>query len=763
MSILSSWTNRLVQLLRRPRSSPVFKRLLASFLAMLILPFATLLFNYLYARQLLRQENLNYQNAVLVQAQMMVDEKLQSLQQFSLDMQNDQTISDFLMSNNLFGSELQMEIWHLSQYLGGYAATYRELCQCFLYSIHYDYLISSLSADSGVSSQVIRLDSDALNQQLQQLLLEPRQFCRYAVLRDGSSSALVMLHSVPLWSTGHTENGTICLLIDTDGLFRNIAEMGELQAGLVCLLDENGQVIVSTGDNELQSSLDDALALGEGFLEIGGSQYTVSTVESKLNEWKYLSIQPQHAVVPRLRFTRNLSLGIFVLVLVIGIAAYLLSRKNYRPLENLMAVLRRQSGLLREQADSDENEFHFIERSVQDMSASIGVVRGLLQDELPRIQEGMLLQLLRNAVTDYPSFTQTLEDMGILLPYHRFGVVVLRQQESDDFEEQAIVNVIVKEQLVKIMPPSIPFATVGVQSDMMVIILNSDAEDFEARAAAAMQALADSLRSEFSRMVEIYISRIVDTIEKIPHAYYTAAQAKQARPGGGVTLLSQQPPVRVEQSLDEIATPLRNYIATGDTERALALLQNRYHHGVEGRPTPSHTLRGYYVALLNLITGSYTPEEEISLLPDGSDPLAILFVQQTAAEMEKTVETVTRNLCEAVQHNQKTHATQLTEQILAFLRQEYANSELTLSYVADHFYITSSYLSTFFKENVGDTFLNYLTRLRIDRAKELIRSTNLPMGEIATRVGYASGNTFTRIFKKMEGITPTQYRESGQK
>ena len=97
----------------------------------------------------------------------------------------------------------------------------------------------------------------------------------------------------------------------------------------------------------------------------------------------------------------------------------------------------------------------------------------------------------------------------------------------------------------------------------------------------------------------------------------------------------------------------------------------------------------------------------------------------------------------------------VTEQILDFLQLEYANSELTLSYVADRFYITSSYLSAFFKENV--------TRLRIDHAKKLICTTNLPMGVIAVQVGYASGNTFTRIFKKAEGITPSQYRESSLK
>ena len=764
MPTIPKWVNRLKGRVQRPHSGPVFNRLLASFLAMLVLPFATLLFNYLYARQLLRQENLNYQNAVLVQAQMMVDEKLQSLQQFALDMQNDQTISSFLTSKNLSGSELQMEIWHLSQYLSGYAATYRELCECFLYSIHYDYLISARSADSGVSSQVIRMDSWELNRQLQQLLLEPRQFCRYSVLRDGESSALVMLHSVPLWSTGRAEDGTICLLIDTDGLFRNIAEMKELQSGLVCLLDESGQVIVSTGDESLQQSLSQAVALGEGFLSIGGTRYTVSTVKSALNGWSYLSIQPQHVMLARLRFTRNLSLGIFAVVLALGVAAaYLLSRRNYRPLENLMAALRRQSGLLREQADGDENEFHFIERSVQNMTASMGAVRGLLQDELPRIQEGMLLQLLRNAVTDYDAFGQTLAEMGILLPYHKFGVVVIRQPENENFEEQAIVNVIVKDQLVKLMPPAIPFATVGVQSDMLVVILNSDVENFEQQVAGIMQTLADTLRSEFSRILDIYVSRVVTGIQRVPHAYYTAAQVQASRPGGTVLLLSQQAPARVEQSLDEIATPLRNYIATGDADRARKLLQNRYHYGVEGRALASHALRGYYVGLLNLILSAYTPEEGISVLPDGADPMAALFVQPTAAEMENTVEQVAESLCRAVQNNQKTHAAQLTDQILAFLQKEYANSELTLSYVADHFYITSSYLSTFFKENVGDTFLNYLTRLRIDHAKNLIRTTNLPMGEIATKVGYASGNTFTRIFKKTEGITPTQYRESSQK
>ncbi|MBS6234976.1 MAG: AraC family transcriptional regulator [Clostridiales bacterium] len=759
------WMGRLSKRLGISHTGPVFYRLLASFLAMLLLPLATLLFNYIYARGLLRQENLNYQNALLVQAQMIVDEKLQGLQLFAQDMSSDGVISGFLTSDDLTGNELQMTLWELSRHLQSYSASYRELCEPYFYSIHYDCLVGVNSADSRVTEQVIRMESDVLNEQLQQLLFQPRQFCRYATLRDGVDSELVMVHSVPLWSTGRAADGTICLVIDTEGVFRNIAEMEELQAGLVCLLDENGKVIISAGDDTLLAQLPEAAALGEGLLEKKAARYTVSTANSALNDWQYISIQPEHAVIPRLVFIRNLSLGIFALLLLLGVgAAWILSRHNYRPVENLMDVLRQQSGVLREQTDSGESEFSLIERSVNDITESMGAVRILLQDELPRIQEGMLLQLLRNAVTDYETFEKTLSEMGILLPYRMYAVAVIRQSgpNSVNFEEQAIVNVIAKEQLVKLMPSMIAYATVGVQSDMLVVILNSNVEDFEKQVVNALQTLEDRLRSEFSRMVTIHLSRVVSSIERVPHAYYTASQTQAARPTG-VIQLSQQPPARVEQGVEEVAAPLKNYIATGDSEKALALLQARYRHGIKGNALAVHTLRGYYASLLNLISSAYTQEDDPLLMPDGSDPMALLFVQRTAAEMEQTVEIVVTHLCALVKENQKSHAVQLTEQILDFLQLEYANSELTLSYVADRFYITSSYLSAFFKENVGDTFLNYLTRLRIDHAKKLICTTNLPMGVIAVQVGYASGNTFTRIFKKAEGITPSQYRESSLK
>jgi len=64
-----------------------------------------------------------------------------------------------------------------------------------------------------------------------------------------------------------------------------------------------------------------------------------------------------------------------------------------------------------------------------------------------------------------------------------------------------------------------------------------------------------------------------------------------------------------------------------------------------------------------------------------------------------------------------------------------------------------------FKELVGQPMFGYLTSLRIQRARELLRETNLPIYEVASRVGYESDLAFTKSFKKHAGVTPTRFRK----
>jgi two-component system response regulator YesN len=85
--------------------------------------------------------------------------------------------------------------------------------------------------------------------------------------------------------------------------------------------------------------------------------------------------------------------------------------------------------------------------------------------------------------------------------------------------------------------------------------------------------------------------------------------------------------------------------------------------------------------------------------------------------------------------------------------------ELTLDDVSRVVNISSYYFSKVFKEETGENFIDYLTKLRIEAAKKLLKTTNKSMKEISAEVGYPDPNYFSRNFKKYTGKTPTDYQK----
>ena len=84
--------------------------------------------------------------------------------------------------------------------------------------------------------------------------------------------------------------------------------------------------------------------------------------------------------------------------------------------------------------------------------------------------------------------------------------------------------------------------------------------------------------------------------------------------------------------------------------------------------------------------------------------------------------------------------------------------DVSLDQAAEAMGMSSFYFSRFFRTSYNQTFLEYLTAYRIDRAVELLQQTDIPVREIAVRVGYTDANYFTKVFKRHLGVTPTEYR-----
>ena len=89
----------------------------------------------------------------------------------------------------------------------------------------------------------------------------------------------------------------------------------------------------------------------------------------------------------------------------------------------------------------------------------------------------------------------------------------------------------------------------------------------------------------------------------------------------------------------------------------------------------------------------------------------------------------------------------------------YTPSTFTLDDLAEKFFINKFYLSKIFKETYGTTVNNYLISKRITRAKQLLRFTDMTVDEVGAAVGMGDANYFSRMFRKVEGISPREYRK----
>ncbi|MCI5900933.1 MAG: response regulator [Blautia sp.] len=90
--------------------------------------------------------------------------------------------------------------------------------------------------------------------------------------------------------------------------------------------------------------------------------------------------------------------------------------------------------------------------------------------------------------------------------------------------------------------------------------------------------------------------------------------------------------------------------------------------------------------------------------------------------------------------------------------QEHLAEEVSLSVLSDEFHLSAQYISQLFKSEIGVNFLAYLTNIRMEKAKQLLMSTSLSVAEISAQSGYSDYRVFTKVFKKSEGVTPSQYR-----
>lgn len=141
------------------------------------------------------------------------------------------------------------------------------------------------------------------------------------------------------------------------------------------------------------------------------------------------------------------------------------------------------------------------------------------------------------------------------------------------------------------------------------------------------------------------------------------------------------------------------------------------------------------------------------------DPILFFQFPLTGIEIKNRLAVFLSEAAELILASMTDHDQAIIQQSIAYIRRNFRNKGLKIQDIADHVHLSPNYLSYLFKQIVAETVWEFVTRLRLEEARQLLMNTNKKRYEIADEVGYESPEHFSRVFKRYYGESPNAVRE----
>jgi two-component system response regulator YesN len=215
--------------------------------------------------------------------------------------------------------------------------------------------------------------------------------------------------------------------------------------------------------------------------------------------------------------------------------------------------------------------------------------------------------------------------------------------------------------------------------------------------------------------------------------------------------------------ITEMETKLIDKIQSGNLDNIEFVFQEIINSMTEEKLEPE----AIKIRVLDLI---YRVIEEVEKVTDDSrESLYELFSwirkilqMETQKEMNRIIYNLSDKLFDILRRYRKGSNTRHSiNQALNYIEENYSK-DLSLKKVSDEVGLSLYYFSHLFKEEIGESFVTYLNKLRIRKSKLLLINSNFNIAEIAYKVGYNDQNYFTRVFKDYEDLTPSEFRIQNQ-
>ena len=311
------------------------------------------------------------------------------------------------------------------------------------------------------------------------------------------------------------------------------------------------------------------------------------------------------------------------------------------------------------------------------------------------------------------------------------------------------------------------------------VLLKGQRETIEENTRACVDEIRKILsRQDGRREWFLAVGQSVERLSQIQKSYHTASRAFSQRYLYDENILYYDEMETMEHSGGQAETEdnaylqkvdvnalnpaiLQKFLSNGLQEETENFVKD-YFYAIGQEPMESLVFRNYVIlnvrfSVISFIKGLGCDTNEM----ESADTEEVLA--ESGKNMESAIAYAKKMISQAIEirdQNSGNKNRSILKTAVDFIDSHYMDEEISLNTVANVANVSSNHFSALFSQNMGQTFIEYLTTLRMNKAKELLRCTGMRSSEIAGEIGYKDAHYFSYLFKKTQGMTPSDYRKA---
>ncbi len=535
---------------------------------------------------------------------------------------------------------------------------------------------------------------------------------------------------------------------------------------IICTTDGK-QILSASGKyyGDITEKLDYSSVIKSSF----EGSYALSYETAVGFDWNYVCISDTSSYVRSFRTSRRIViLCVTAAALLSLLLGYYFTRKNNRFIFELSDILKTDDSA------QSGNEYAAIYKSVNKIIDDANKKDTILYRQDMKRRADLLSRTLLPGV-EIATLTAELDGCGIKFEHDWFCTAELEitKYENIFFEENE--NITEAMRLAKYVTANVfgdlfnkMIKVYAVErADGVVLIINCQNNSIKEDVKKILDFGAAFVEENFNVFLRISVSAIRRGVESICKCYAQVRHAKDYRRVGFVGILD------VEEMGNKLSVGSYYYpagseqkiladIKSGDYKKAEENICEIFRVNTE-RNTPPKLMTILAANIISVFLRAVNPPESnaAEFFAGFNDAYAAIESFESVNDVKERLLELAKFVCAFSARDEQTERRSTVEEIKKYVGEHYSDPMLNVNHIADWFNMKTSFLSTLFKRQEGMGLLEYITTLRLDEAKRLLKNTDYTMAVVAEKTGFMSERTFFRAFEKYVGISPGRFRKEG--